>query len=201
MKFYPIIIAILMALLFRVYLVAVYKVPSQTMAPTILAGDYVLASQMHKMPAVGELVVFIKDSRTFIKRVVAVGNDEIEYHDGELFINSVKCDYVAKNENEMSETPMALFQEHCGSQQRLILRPSDLMKNSMNLAKTRIATGEIFVIGDNRNFENNLTNAETIRYDQIVGKPLIVWMSYSSTQDFISKSLGVRWNRILTILR
>ena len=198
MKYLPVIIAVVAALFLRIYIISVFKVPGQSMAPTLLAGDYILAIQSHAAPALGELIVFSKNSRAFIKRVVAVENQEVEYKNGELYINDQKCTYQSLQETD--DKSFSVMDETCEGLSRKILRPQDLAKNSVSMAKTKLLPGDFLVIGDNRSFENNLTNAEILHSDQILGKPLVIWMSYASTQDFISKTLGFRWNRILTIL-
>ena len=157
MKYIFLIAAILIAVFCRVFLVSVYKVSSQTMAPTLLAGDFVLVSKasfgiklpwsaegsnevyFSANPKDGDLVVFRKNSKIYIKRVLKLENSQV------------------------------------------------------------------LVVGDNKepdskNSDNEPNTPEMISTDQIIGKPLYVWMSYSSTQDFISKTSGVRWNRILTKL-
>lgn len=197
MKFLPVIIAAVLALIARSFLISVYKVPTQTMAPTILAGDYILASQLPQAPVPGSLIVFVKSNRPFIKRVIAVEGQSVEIKGGELIVSGQKCDYTALS----ADLEAQIFTESCGLLQRSILQPPEAAKSRLNLTQTPVQKDEYFVIGDNRNIENNLTSGELVKADQIVGKPLIVWMSYTSTQDFISKVSGVRWNRILTIPR
>lgn len=198
-KFSPVIFAILLALTFRIYLVAMFKVPGQSMAPTILAGDYVMGTQLYSQPKTGELVVYIGHTRTYVKRVIAAGGDEVEYKDGQFVINAKTCEY--RQQDGLFDAAYVLFEENCGGQVRKVLKPGNSSANPFTLAAVKLAEGEFLVASDNRSPDPNLILAEIVRSDQIVGKPVVVWMSYSSTQDFISKSLGVRWNRILTILR
>ena len=169
------------------------------MAPTILAGDYVMGTQIYSQPKSGELVVYIKNTKTFIKRVIASGGDEVEYKDGQFLVNGKACEY--QQQEGLFDAAFVLFEENCGGGARRVLKPANSTNSPFNLAAVKLAEGEFLVASDNRSPEPNLTMAESVRSDQIVGKPVIVWMSYSTTQDFISKSLGVRWNRILTILR
>jgi signal peptidase I len=198
-KFTPVIIAVALALFCRIYIIAMYKVPTQTMAPAILAGDYVMGTQIYNQPEVGDLVVFVKNTRTFIKRVVAAGAEEAGYQNSELHINGKPCEY--RQLEGMYDAEFVMFEEICGSNVRRILRPADPAANTFTLTPVKLAAGEYLVASDNRSSDVNSALIETVRTDQIVGKPLVIWMSYATTQDFISKSLGVRWNRILTIPR
>ncbi|MEQ1722807.1 MAG: signal peptidase I [Pseudobdellovibrio sp.] len=212
MKYAIVVSAIILALFSRAFLVSVYKVPSHTMAPTIISGDFVFALQTSygikfpwsqevyfaSRPQRGDLVAFLKDSKIFIKRVVAIEQDKLEYAGGEFTINSEKCVYGPPQALETAE--LSLVEEKCADFSNKVIRPSDLSK-SPQTQKLKLENSQIFVASDNRSSENNPNMAETIALDQIIGKPVLVWMSYSSTQDFISKSLGVRWNRILTKLQ
>jgi signal peptidase I len=180
------------------------------MAPTILAGDFILASQMSfgfkfpgaadrylaSVPVAGDIVIYTKNGRSFIKRVVAVPGDVSDYAQDELILNSKKCKYEMisdKSSDYISNT------EDCGAVKHGILKPKDLL-NSAVLNETKLAPNQYLVAADNRiRSEANSSPLEVINYDQIVGKPLLIWMSYSSTRDFISDTLGIRWNRILTI--
>ena len=199
-KFTPIIIAVILALFCRIYLISMFKVPSQSMAPTLIAGDYVLGTQIYSLPADGDLVVFVKNSRTFVKRVIAVSGAEIEYKDGGFYLNGAACSYT--QQDGLFDAGFVLFTETCANGlPRKILKASNPAGKPLSFPLTRILPGEFLVASDNRDFDSNYVAIEVVRADQIVGKPLVVWMSYASTQDFISKTSGVRWNRILTILR
>jgi signal peptidase I len=211
MKYAIVISAIIMALFCRAFLVSVYKVPSQSMAPTIISGDFIFALQtsygvkfpwskevyFSSKPQRGDLVAFLKDSKIFIRRVLAIEQDKIEYIRGEFWLNSEKCIYGPSQ--VFMDVEMNLSEETCGAISHKIIRPADLSK-SIQIQKIKLENSQIFVASDNRSTENNPNMAEIIELDQIIGKPLFVWMSYSSTQDFISQTLGVRWNRILTKL-
>lgn len=218
MKYTVVVVAVVIALFCRAFLVSVYKVPTQTMAPAILAGDFILASQVAygfrtpwspesyliAAPEAGDLVVFSKDYKTYIKRVAALAQDEFYYRDGELWINSVKCGYRALDAAaaltaslEGAERLLGRFEEKCGEVMRTVIKPVSSASVADPGPAVKIPSGKILVVSDNRNGEQD-SEAELIAADQIIGKPLFIWMSYASTQDFISGSLGIRWNRILT---
>lgn len=208
MKYTVIFLTIITALICRAFLVSVYKVPTQKMAPTILAGDYLFASKtafgiklpwseevfFEVPPDRGTLVVFTKNSKVFIKRVIAKAGDEVEFNQGLFFINSVKCNYDIISS---VDPKYSLVKEACGEHDRWIYQSSEIDRLPM-IAKLKLDKAHVFVANDYRNFELDAQAVEMISVDQIIGKPLFVWMSYSTTQDFISKSSGFRLNRILT---
>lgn len=212
MRYAIVISAVVLALFCRAFLVSVYKVPSQTMAPAMLSGDFILALQtsyglkfpwsnevyFSAKPNHGDLVAFMKGSKIFIKRVIAVELDTVEYADAQFSVNSQKCDYTQLE--PIGGSDFGLQSEKCKGLSHKIITPLNSGK-SPQIQRIKLQNAQYYVASDNRNFENNLSLAEIITPDQIIGKPVLVWMSYSSTQDFISKTLGVRWNRILTKLQ
>lgn len=204
-------VAIIFAIICRVFLLSVYKMPSHSMAPEVLAGDFILASQVSfgfklpvnneiyfkSEPKSGELVVFTKGGKSFVKRVVAVPGTDVEFSENQLSLNAAKCSYEARTELDLERE---YIKENCGDS-RAVIRSKESAKSTF-VAPVKLGPDQYLVAADNRFVsDSNLTPLEVIDYDQIVGKPLLIWMSYGSTQDFISKTLGIRWNRILTILK
>jgi len=99
------IVAILLALVVRTFLIQAFKIPTGSMRPTLMEGDRILVNKVvfgikipltsWHLPAIrspqrGDLVVFHAPDdrhRDFIKRLVAVGGDELEIRDLKLWIN------------------------------------------------------------------------------------------------------------------
>jgi signal peptidase I len=92
-----VVFAVLLALVFRGFVVEAYRIPSSSMRPTLEAGDTVFvwkwgygSKPAKKEPQVGEVIVFnsIKEpSKDFIKRVLAKTGDEISFKAGDVWIN------------------------------------------------------------------------------------------------------------------
>jgi signal peptidase I len=100
-----IVTAVLLALAVRTFLVQPYKIPTGSMIPTLIEGDRILVDKVTfgvripfthlRLPAIrqpqrGDLVVFRSpddNKKDFIKRLVAVGGDEVEIRDLRLWIN------------------------------------------------------------------------------------------------------------------
>ena len=99
------VVAILLALVVRAFFVQAFKIPTGSMRPTFMEGDRILVNKMvygikipfvpKRLPAIrppqrGDMVVFHAPDdrhRDFIKRLVAVGGDEVEIRDLHLWIN------------------------------------------------------------------------------------------------------------------
>lgn len=98
-------LAVLLAVVIRTFFFAPFRIPTGSMRPTLMEGDRILVNKIIygvrvpfttwrlippvKEPRRGDLVVFRSPDgqRDFIKRLVAVGGDEVEIRDLHLWIN------------------------------------------------------------------------------------------------------------------
>lgn len=93
-----IVIALLIALLIRHFLVEVFVVDGRSMEPTLSTGERLLVNKLvyrFREPGQGEIIVFRyprNPRRDFIKRVVAVGGDTVHIVDGRVFVNEQQLD-------------------------------------------------------------------------------------------------------------
>jgi len=113
-SFFPIILSVL---LLRSLLVEPFRIPSNSMMPTLLTGDVILVNKYKygiRLPVInqkvidlcspqrGDVAVFLypKDPSTdYIKRVIGVGGDRIEYRDKMLYINGKRLAYSHVGDN------------------------------------------------------------------------------------------------------
>ena len=113
----------------RPFVVEAYRIPTESMVPTLEVGDRVLASKfIYRFfePERGDIVVFDsvdEDDQTLIKRVVGVAEDEIQVQGGVLYVN-----------DEAQEEPY--------------LNDADQFRSYYG--PTVVPEGHIFVMGDNR---------------------------------------------------
>jgi signal peptidase I len=185
------------------------------MAPEILQGEHILASQLSygyksefnaktyftSAPDIGNLVIYTKNTKSNIKRVLAKPGDTIEYQNNQLSINNKLCQYLPLT--VYANDSLENVKEICDVYLEISIIRSQLPLSltAQSIPSTKLESGQFLVGGDHRSFDGGLQVLDIINSDQIVGKPLFVWMSYSTTQDFISPTLGMRWNRILTKLK
>ena len=104
----PFLIAAVIALFIRQFVVEAFKIPSASMVPTLRIGDHLLVNKFvygpripftdtrifdGKEPKRGEIIVFrfpMDEKKNFIKRVVGVPGDKMQIKKGRLFINDAE---------------------------------------------------------------------------------------------------------------
>jgi signal peptidase I len=106
-----------------------FYIPSESMRPTLVPGDYILMSARGRWSAVGDIVVFRPPDtyhggkESLIKRVVAVGGDTVQVREGKLLVNG-----------KTPDEPYVLEPQMFG-----------------DFKATTVPAGHLFVMGDNRN--------------------------------------------------
>lgn len=143
----PVVIAIIIALLIKKFLIFKVYIPSGSMIPTINVGDQLLVTRVYNCSNLkrGDIVVF--ESRecndTFIKRIIGLPGDTIDICDGKVIVNGeeIEEDYVKNNEL--------------------------LYKNSF-----KVPEGKYFFLGDNRpdSYDSRKWNNPYIDQKDIKGK-------------------------------
>ena len=139
--------ALCFTLLLRAFVVEVYVVPSGSMLDTIQLGDRLIGEKISikvSEPVAGEVVTFEdpeKANVTLIKRVIAVGGQSVDIHDGSVYVNGSKLSesYVEGKRSEPLSTHASTLAE------------------GISYPYT-IPEGYIWVMGDNR------TNSLDSRY-------------------------------------
>ena len=194
-----IIIAILIAVVVRTFVIQAYKIPSRSMAPTLLVGDHLLVNKFTygvKIPIIrktlisvsepkrGDIVVFEYPqdrSKDYIKRVIGVGGDKIEIKNKEIFINDKPYKDTFGIYSDSTVYPA-------------IVQPRD------NLAPITVPKGSLFVMGDNRDESYDSRFWGFVDLSDLEGKALIIYWSWNSEpQDNLFNK--IRWERLGHLLR
>lgn len=196
-SFFPVILAVF---LIRSFVVEPFKIPSGSMMPTLLVGDFILVNkytyglrvpilnnvffEMHH-PQRGEVMVFRfpKDpSLDYIKRVVGVPGDRIAYRDKKLFVNdqpvaqTVAGDY-AYDAPGLNRVVAKRFREQLGEQSHDILIVDEAPTMD---GETVVPEGHYFVMGDNRDNSNDSRFWGFVPENNLVGKAFLIWWNFDN---------------------
>ena len=188
-----ILLAIVIALFIRTFVVQAFKIPSGSMKQTLLIGDHILVNKFIygvklpfirttlipiKEPKRGDIIVFKfpeDPKKDFIKRVVGLSGDVVEIRDKQVFING-------KPENH----PYGVHTDPHVIPGRL--QPRD------NLGPITIPSDSLFVLGDNRDHSYDSRFWGFVDLKEVKGRAFIIYWSWDK-EDF-----GVRWKRIGKLL-
>jgi len=208
-SFFPVILAVL---LLRSFLVEPFRIPSGSMMPTLLVGDFILVNKFSYgirlpvldtkvievgEPARGDVVVFRypKDPNVdYIKRIVGLPGDRVGYFNKVVYINGEAVGqvpsgvYVGKGSG-VSMSGASKRQEKLGDVRHDIL----VMPRTPGLeGEFVVPPGEYFVMGDNRDNSNDSRFWGAVPEANLVGKAFRIWMNWDSANG------GVDFGRIGT---
>lgn len=189
-----ILIAIVLALFIRTFVVQAFKIPSGSMEPTLQIGDHILVNKFIygvKIPYIkktilpvseperGDIIVFRypeDPDKDFIKRVMAVPGDTVEIRDKTVYVNRVPV----KNDVGVHTDSRTL---------------SGAINHRDNLKPLKVPEGGYFVMGDNRDNSYDSRFWGFVKERSIKGKAFIIYWSWDSD------AFGVRWGRIGDLLK
>lgn len=206
-SFFPI---FLVVLILRSFLVEPFRIPSNSMMPTLLTGDFILVNKFSyglRLPVLnskfidigsphrGDVVVFRspeKPDEDYIKRVVGVPGDRVQYRNKRVFINGEEMpqEEVGKYRGVGSGVQMTgtvhLTENLSGTDHSILV---DTRRLSRTIDEV-IPEGQYFVMGDNRDYSNDSRFWGTVPEENLVGKAFLIWFYYDFQAD------GIDWKRI-----
>jgi len=206
-SFFPVLLAVL---LLRSFLVEPFRIPSNSMMPTLLTGDFILVNKYAygiRLPVLntkildvgeprrGDVVVFRypKDPSTdYIKRIVGLPGDKVGYYNKIVYINDEPVGQVPAGVyigvgSGISMSGASERQEQLGDALHDIL----VMPRTPGLeGEYVVGEDEYFVMGDNRDNSNDSRYWGPVPEANLVGNAFRVWMNWDGANG------GVDWDRI-----
>ncbi len=193
-----IIIAILLALLIRAFVVQAFKIPSGSMKPTLLVGDHILVNKFLygiklrvpftsinytlipiSSPKRNDVVVFIypvDPKKDFIKRVIGLPGDTVQIRDKRVYINHIPM-----------EDPHGVHTD------QMVIPETEQPRD--NTGPLMVPPGKLFVMGDNRDESYDSRYWGFVDQKQIIGQAFIIYWSWDRSE------FGVRWKRLGKLIR
>ena len=185
-----ILVAILLALLIRTFVVQAFKIPSGSMIPTLLVGDHILVNKFiyrFRDPGRGDVIVFkypVDEQRDFIKRVVAVGGDQLYIQERRMYIN---CQPPAPACRPVDDR-WAYYEDRLGV-------------GDESFGPVTVPPGAYFVMGDNRHNSQDSRFWGTVKGEKIKGKAFVIYWSWDGDRNGKLLWERVRWGRIGHLIR
>ncbi len=203
-SFFPVLLAVL---LIRSFLFEPFRIPSSSMVPTLLVGDFIFVNKFTyglRLPIVykeildlgepqrGDVVVFRlpSDSGTnYIKRLIGLPGDTVKYVNKRLYINGEEVDLDIVGPYRGEGQPGAVLAHETLDQVKhdVLLMPDRRSAEG----EYKVPPGHYFMMGDNRDNsrDSRYRGVGLIPEDHIVGKAVRIWMNWEFPK-------APRWERI-----
>jgi len=188
-----------LVLVVRSFMYEPFQIPSSSMVPTLQVGDFILVNKYHyglRLPVVrtkimdnnepqrGDVMVFFpphKPTTYFIKRVIGLPGDVIEYRDKVLYINGQQAEQTLQAHLPVNQPEYRLFEENLAGVKHAI-RTVDVRRFRDNF-RAEVPAGHYFMMGDNRDNSSDSRVWGFVPEGSIVGKAVAVWLHW---EDFFS---------------
>lgn len=193
-SFFPV---LLIVLILRSFIAEPFRIPSGSMLPTLEIGDFILVNKFaygvrlpvtHQKlievgkPKTGDVMVFrypLNDKVDYIKRVIGVPGDVVEFDNKELTINGEPIkrenlgEYMARNQNGAITRATRLREQLVDMEHDMLIVPG----SGGRVGKVVVPEGQYFVMGDNRDQSNDGRMWGMVPEENLVGKALVVWLN------------------------
>ncbi len=184
-----ILLALVLALFIRTFIVQAFKIPSGSMIPTLLVGDHILVNKFiygvrnpltretwipFKTPQRGDVIVFIYPldrHKDFIKRVIGIGGDVVEIINKQVYVNGRPL-----------EEPYVIHTDP-----KII--PGNIQPRD-NMPPVKVPPGYLFVMGDNRDQSYDSRFWGFVPLKDVKGKAFVIYWSWDR------EHFRIRWRRI-----
>ena len=216
--FFPV---LLLVFCIRSFLVQPYRVPTGSLKPTVVPGDFIFVNQYHygvrfpvwdkKLITVGEpmrgqIALFyypVDHHFTFVKRVVGLPGDHISYINKTLYINGQKeSKTLVGDVTELNDFGQLVtyqkYQEDLNGVKHDIFEINDSSHPAHDFYNLVVPADHYFMMGDNRDESSDSRYWGFVSEHELVGHALFIWMSWDSNAPHFYDM--IRWDRIGTHL-
>lgn len=191
---------LLIVLIFRSFLFEPFKIPSGSMIPTLLVGDFILVNKyayglrlpvLNKKvvsigePERGDLVVFrypVDTSVSFIKRLIGMPGDTVAYRNKRLYINGEPLETVELGRYTSQDVK-------CATPRRDAVRYSEVLgdvthdillhaSSGSRDGQWEVPEGHYFVMGDNRDRSNDSREWGFVPEENMMGRAVGIWLNF-----------------------
>lgn len=218
-SFFPV---LLIVLLIRSFIVQPYRVPTGSLEPTVMPGDFILVNQFQyglrmpawknkllriKEPRTGEVALFywpVNSKVTFVKRVIGLPGDHISYIHKVLYINGKEATQkfigyaTDRNDLQTASWKVAEYQENLnGVVHHIYVCASEDQcpnRDNQDFFDLVVPPGKYFMMGDNRDNSDDSRDWGFVSEKDLIGKAFLIWMNWNPLAENWSQK--ILWNRI-----
>lgn len=210
-SFFPVLLAVLVI---RSFIVQPYRVPTGSLEPTILPGDFIAVNQFAyglRLPVIGtkilnigepkrgDIVVFrwpVDPSIDFVKRVIGLPGDHVVYQNKILTINNQPVSQKIIGDSidlePSGNIPSMLIEENLlGVKHQILVHYQGGETGDFDFT---VPKGLYFMMGDNRDESSDSRFWGLVPESALEGKAFVIWMSWDSQNH------DIRWNRLGMVL-
>jgi len=211
-SFFPIVFIVL---ILRSFIAEPFRIPSGSMMPTLLVGDFILVNKYTygirlpvlntkivelNLPKRGDIAVFRYPKNPavdYIKRVVGLPGDKVSYFKKKVYINGKLAKQVSLGSYQGVGQGINMTGAEHLIENLADVEHSILIKHGLPSVEGTfvVPEGQYFMMGDNRDNSNDSRYWGTVPEENLVGKAFFIWMSW----DWEYKGIG--FDRIGTVLK
>ncbi|MDR3443390.1 MAG: signal peptidase I [Legionella sp.] len=208
-SFFPVFFVVL---ILRSFLIEPFRIPSGSLEPTLLVGDFVAVNKFAyglRAPVLEKKIIPIANPKTgevavfrwppdpaydYIKRVIGVPGDKISYHNKVLTINGqeAKQTFIGYTTDESSGKPVSQYKENLKGVEHDIFIRTDMPAVDFDVV---VPEGNYFMMGDNRDDSADSRFWGFVPDSYFRGKAFMVWLSWNGKTD------SLRWSKIGNLIR
>ena len=206
---------ILIVLVLRSFIIEPFRIPSGSMMPTLLVGDFILVNKYAygvRLPVTYDKIIDVGEpqrgdvavfrypedpSTDYIKRIIGLPGDHIKYINKTLYINGevagqeVIGSYQGVGSGVSMSGASERWEDLGGVKYRILVIP-----NGVGVpGELIVPEGQYFVMGDNRDNSRDSRMWGFLSEKYLKGRAFMIWMNWDSANG------GVAWSRIGTTIR
>jgi len=204
-------VTVLLALFGTTFIVQAFKIPSQSMEPTLMVGDYLLVNKFifegngawyekflpYRPIRRGDIVVFkfpFDDHPHYVKRVIGLPGDRLRIIKQQVFVNgNLLSEPYIVHDPSYTDVASDNFPPRESYYLEVELRPewAREIDSHVQHGDLVVPAGHYFVMGDNRDRSSDSRYWGFVDRDAIMGRPVIIYWSVQATaEDYFDRSLG-----------
>lgn len=220
-----VVLCFIAVIIVRSFVFELFKIPSSSMVPTLKIGDHIVVSKFNygfnfpfttwefvswSAPKRGDVIVFIypkDESLYYIKRVVGIPGDKIEFKGKDLWVNGapVPKELITDEEEikrilgDATGTGQVYKEDLNGVVHYVKYSQNNAYEFSRNSEPHVVSDDHFFVMGDNRDDSYDSRSWGDVPRKNLRGKAQMIWISLDRNASWGSTD-KVRWARAMTLI-